>query len=117
MARAAASSRLRLRSTPNSPVSAAECLSPSSVMTRARVSAAAQERARAPGVASTANRSKWPATRDQKTCVTVRAVSSAGGTDREAVRAGLAEHARLAAEGRLNVRVAEVFSLADAVKA
>ncbi|MBT2491664.1 NADP-dependent oxidoreductase [Streptomyces sp. ISL-96] len=44
-------------------------------------------------------------------------VFSGGGTDPEAVRAGLAEHARLAAEGRLDVRIAEVFPLADAAKA
>ncbi|WP_274563991.1 NADP-dependent oxidoreductase [Streptomyces spiramyceticus] len=42
---------------------------------------------------------------------------SAGGTAPEAIRAGLAEHARLAAEGRLDVRIAEVFPLADAAKA
>ncbi|MFD5100098.1 NADP-dependent oxidoreductase [Streptomyces albidochromogenes] len=44
-------------------------------------------------------------------------VFSAGGTEPAAVRAGLAEHARLAAEGLLDVRIAEVFPLADAAKA
>ncbi|GAA1502653.1 NADP-dependent oxidoreductase [Streptomyces albidochromogenes] len=44
-------------------------------------------------------------------------VFSAGGTEPAAVRAGLAKHARLAAEGLLDVRIAEVFPLADAAKA
>ncbi|GGX13447.1 NADP-dependent oxidoreductase [Streptomyces chryseus] len=44
-------------------------------------------------------------------------VFSAGGTEPRAVRTGLAEHARLAAEGLLDVRIAEVFPLADAAKA
>ncbi|OEJ62272.1 NADPH:quinone reductase [Streptomyces agglomeratus] len=44
-------------------------------------------------------------------------VFSAGGTAPEVIRAGLAEHARLAAEGLLDVRIAEVFALADAAKA
>ncbi|MEU7062487.1 NADP-dependent oxidoreductase [Streptomyces sp. NPDC046161] len=42
---------------------------------------------------------------------------SGGGTDPAAIRAGLAEHARLAVEGRLQVRLGEVFALADAAKA
>ncbi|MFJ6723256.1 zinc-binding dehydrogenase, partial [Streptomyces sp. NPDC091259] len=44
-------------------------------------------------------------------------VFTGGGTDPAAIRAGLAEHARLAAEGRLRVRLGEVFALADAAKA
>ncbi|GGT38167.1 NADP-dependent oxidoreductase [Streptomyces purpureus] len=44
-------------------------------------------------------------------------VFTGGGTPSEVVRAGLTEHARLAAEGRLDVRIAEVFPLADAAKA
>ncbi|MFF9869252.1 NADP-dependent oxidoreductase [Streptomyces sp. NPDC013953] len=44
-------------------------------------------------------------------------VFSGGGTPPEAVRAGLAEHGRLAAEGRLHVPVVETFPLADAAKA
>ncbi|MGW2562620.1 NADP-dependent oxidoreductase [Streptomyces sp. NPDC001514] len=42
---------------------------------------------------------------------------SGGGTPPEQVRAGLTEHARLAAEGRLNIPVVETFVLADAAKA
>ncbi|MGX1885865.1 NADP-dependent oxidoreductase [Streptomyces sp. NPDC055287] len=42
---------------------------------------------------------------------------SAGGTEPRAIRAGLAEHARLAAGGLLDVRIAEVFPLADAARA
>ncbi|MGW7056578.1 NADP-dependent oxidoreductase [Streptomyces sp. NPDC054887] len=44
-------------------------------------------------------------------------VFSAGGTEPRAVRKGLAEHARLAAEGLLVVRTPQVFPLADAAKA
>ncbi|MFE7776518.1 NADP-dependent oxidoreductase [Streptomyces sp. NPDC057445] len=42
---------------------------------------------------------------------------SAGGTPPERVREGLAEHARLAADGRLSLPVAGTFTLADAAKA
>jgi NADPH:quinone reductase-like Zn-dependent oxidoreductase len=42
---------------------------------------------------------------------------SGGGTPPEAVRAGLAEQGRLAVAGRLRVRIAETFALADAAKA
>ncbi|MGW7362030.1 NADP-dependent oxidoreductase [Streptomyces sp. NPDC054841] len=42
---------------------------------------------------------------------------SPGGTPSDVARAGLAEHARLATEGRLNVPVVETFALADAAKA
>ncbi|MFG2330196.1 NADP-dependent oxidoreductase [Streptomyces sp. NPDC048604] len=42
---------------------------------------------------------------------------SSGGTPPETVRAGLTEHARLAAEGRLDVRVDQVLPLALAAKA
>ncbi|MFJ8588601.1 NADP-dependent oxidoreductase [Streptomyces sp. NPDC093595] len=44
-------------------------------------------------------------------------VFSGGGTPPEEVRAGLVEHGRLAAEGRLHVPVVETFPLADAAKA
>ncbi|WP_406862308.1 NADP-dependent oxidoreductase [Streptomyces sp. HUAS MG47] len=42
---------------------------------------------------------------------------SPGGTSPEAVRAGLTEHARLAAEGRLDVRIDQVLPLSLAAKA
>lgn len=42
---------------------------------------------------------------------------SGGGTPSDVVRAGLAEHGRLAVEGGLRVPVAETFALADAAKA
>lgn len=76
--RAVVSSRARLRSTPRTPESAAACAVDSSAMTRARVSAAARERARAPGMASVANRSKWLVTRFHRACATVSSAAPAG---------------------------------------